>query len=71
MPKIGEYFSRHELLKRLRDVVKSRGSQSSAARSLGISYQYLNDILQDRRPLGPKAVAALGFSEAFTEKRPP
>ena len=48
-------------LRRLRMVVKRYGSQLKAARALGVSPAYLNDVLQRRREPGPKLLRPMGI----------
>ena len=55
------YYTEFEMVKRLTDVVRKAGSQKEAARRLGISPQYLHDILGRGRPIGPKVLKALGY----------
>lgn len=47
--------------KRLRAYVRSAGSQKSAALSLGVSQQYLSDVLNGRRGITPRVLAQLGL----------
>lgn len=55
-------YSSGEVLKFLRETAESkRGSQKELAARLGISPQYLNDILSDKRRLTPEVAAAFGF----------
>ena len=49
-------------MKFLREKAESkRGAQKELAARLGISPQYLNDILSDKRRLTPEIAAAIGF----------
>ncbi len=50
-----------DVLKRLSRLVREHATQRDAAYRIGISPQYLNDILQRRRDPGPKVLKALGF----------
>jgi len=45
------------------------GTQESAAKSLGISPQYLSDVLKGRREPGPKVLKALGLVRKVTYER--
>jgi len=57
------YYTAGEVLKALREKVQGpRGTtQKQVAAQLGITPQYLNDILSDKRRLTPEVAAALGF----------
>lgn len=55
------YIGRAELLDRIRATVAAHRNQREAAEALGISQQYLCDILGGSREIGPKAAAGLGF----------
>ena len=46
---------------RLRDLVQAHGSQRAAARHLGISPQYVCDLLKGRREPGPAVLKKLGL----------
>ena len=54
-------LSESEMLMLLRDFVAYWGSQQEAARELGISNSYLNDILHGRRPAGDKVAQRFGY----------
>jgi DNA-binding transcriptional regulator YdaS (Cro superfamily) len=45
------------------------GSQTEAAKSLGISPQYLSDVLLGRRAPGKKILAALGLQRRMVYER--
>ncbi len=55
-----------ELIKHIESLVYMAGGQKAAARSMGISPQYLNDVLQGRRSPGPKLLQAIGYTKAET-----
>jgi DNA-binding transcriptional regulator YdaS (Cro superfamily) len=48
-----------DILKRLAALVDKAGSQVGAAKSLGVSASYLNDVIHARRAPGPKLLKAL------------
>ena len=50
-----------EFVDQISDFVLKSASQKAAAAALGISPQYLNDILRCRREPGKKVLAALGY----------
>ena len=55
-------YTSGEVMKFLREKAESkRGAQKQLALELGISPQYLNDILSDKRRLTPEVAAAVGF----------
>lgn len=47
----------------LRTALDTAGSQKALADRIGISPQYLHDMLNDRRPITGKALEFLGFSQ--------
>jgi len=51
----------HELLLALRGEVARHLTQKTAADHLGISAQYLTDVLQERRAIGKRLAHALGY----------
>ncbi len=58
-----------DALKVLRSFVLQQDTKKLAARKLGISPQYLNDILKENRPIPDDVLQTLGF-ERVTEVRP-
>lgn len=54
------------LRKRILALIETHGSQKNAAAALGMSAQYLSDVLRGRRTPGPKILKALGLT-AVTE----
>ncbi len=42
---------------------------AEAARQLGISAPYLNDLLRSRREVGPKVLARLGLKRVIVKER--
>jgi len=57
-----------ELLELLREMASSEGSQRALATRLGVSCQYLNDVLSGRRCIGKSLLDALGY-EAVVDYR--
>ncbi len=53
----------------LRAKVREYGSQLAFAEAVGLSAQYVSDVLKGRRPAGPKLLKALGY-EWVREIRP-
>ena len=47
--------------RRLAAVIRQAGSQRAAARSLGVSAAYLNDVLRGRRAVSARLARALGL----------
>ena len=45
----------------LRQLVEIEGSKVKAAKQLGVSAQYLNDVLSHKREPGPKILKAMGW----------
>ena len=57
-----ECESAQGLLERVRKLVKSHPSQTSAARELGITPQYLTDVLYERRMPSEKIAKYFGLT---------
>lgn len=53
-------MTRDMLLKRIQKYIDGHDSKTKAAAALGISAQYLHDVMQGRREPGPKLLRALG-----------
>lgn len=62
-------MSKYFLLKHLQSEVEKAGSQKALANRLGISQQYLNDVLKGRREPGDKILYPLGFQRIVTYTR--
>lgn len=57
-------FIRHqELFSIFRDFVKNQPTQDEAAKTLGISPQYLGDMLRGRSPLSADVAQRLGWEK--------
>ena len=54
-------ITHEELLGRLRQQMQASGSQNKAARDLGVSVQYLAEVLKGHRPIGPTLLRGLGI----------
>lgn len=52
-----------QMRSRLRAELSAAGSQKELAKRIGISSQFLNDMINDRRPVTGKALAYLGFEQ--------
>lgn len=57
----GGFATPAALLERIRIVVAGAGNQKAAAKRLGVSEQYLCDVLKGRREPGKKLLNALGY----------
>lgn len=57
----GGFATPDALLERVRVEVAYHGSQDAAAKQLGVSPQYLCDVLRKRREPGQKLLDALGY----------
>ena len=56
------YYTAGEVLKALREKSEAPGkSQRTIAAEMGITPQYLSDILSDKRRITPEVAAAAGF----------
>lgn len=57
------------LLYLIRLEVEAHGSQKALAKRLGVSEQYLTDVLKRRREPGEKILKPLGFKRVVTYER--
>lgn len=57
------YLTHGELLVKLRAYVQKKGSQKAAAEELGVSPQYLTDVLKSRRDISLSLGRKLGFEK--------
>lgn len=51
--------------------IKEAGSQSQAARMLGVPRQYLNDAIGQKAFISPALLTALGLERVWTYRRVP
>jgi hypothetical protein len=51
------------------EFVRRAGTQKAAAERIGVSEQYLCDVLQGRRKPGPKLVAGMGYTKVTYYQR--
>lgn len=66
-----DWVEEPELIATIESKVLTLGEKAKVARQLGVSPQYLADVLNGRRKIGPKLAAALGYTPAtvYLEKR--
>lgn len=57
-----------EIMERLSKALESE-SQASVARKIGISPQYLGQVIAGNRPLSEKILAFLGYERVVTYRR--
>lgn len=57
-------MTQRQILAALRKLVENYDSQRTAALTLNISSQYLNDVLRGRRQPGPKILKGLGLQKS-------
>lgn len=62
---VNNLLNKKAVLKALRDLVTSHGSQTAAADAFGVSIPYLNMVLKGKRPVGPKLLKALGIKKTL------
>lgn len=68
-----KHYTTGEVMKFLREKVAGRKTQKEIARELGVTPQYLSDILGENRRLTPEVAAALGFRklpDAYVRSKP-
>lgn len=63
-------YDESEVLSQLMAFVEEAGTQVNAAKKLGISLSYLNDLLQGHRHISAEIAGKLGFEKrtVFTQK---
>lgn len=54
-------MTRDTVVKKLLAVIQEKGTGKAAAESLGVSQQYLTDVIKGRRDPGDKILSALGL----------
>lgn len=59
-------MNKDEVLRIINDFVKQQGSQATAAKKIGISRAYMNDIIRCRRYPGNKVLSAFGIHKTTT-----
>lgn len=50
-----------DCIEKLKAIVAKMGSQKAAALEVGITQQYLCDVIKARRPVGPKVLRYFGL----------
>jgi plasmid maintenance system antidote protein VapI len=60
-----------KVLTELKYFVNSCGSQKEAAKSLGISTQYLNDLLRSRRNISEEIAGKFGYKAEWVRRGEP
>jgi hypothetical protein len=63
-------FTREDIVKILKGIIKTR-SQKEFAEIIGISPQYLHDVINMRREPGKKILDYLGYEKVVMYKRAP
>lgn len=53
----------------IRNIVKEEGSQTGAAKRLGIAVSYLSDILNGNRNVSEKIAKKLGYKKVIVYKK--
>lgn len=54
-------MTRDGVIKKIRAVIEQGGTQAAAAQTLGVSQQYLTDLLKGRRDPGEKILSKFGL----------
>lgn len=68
-------MTRDSVIKKVEKIIEERGTKKAAAEFLGVSQQYLGDLLKGRRDPGEKILSRLGLQakviyETRTEQVP-
>lgn len=58
----GTVYTADSVMRAIEGLVKLTGSQKEAAKTLGVSPQYLSDILRGRREISDVVARRLGFN---------
>lgn len=61
-------MTKEQVVKRIRDKVRSCEGQTRAADSYGVTPQHLNDVLAGNRAPGPKLLKGMGLERVVTYK---
>jgi hypothetical protein len=59
-----DWVEEDELIATIEAAVIREGEKAEVAHQYGVSAQYLADVLNGRRKIGPKLAAALGYTPA-------
>lgn len=54
-------MTRDTVIKKIEQIIRERGTNKAAAQFLGVSQQYLSDLLKGRRDPGVKILSKLGL----------
>lgn len=65
----GEYTDTKEFVLALAALTRIEGSQTKLAKNLGVSPQYLHDVLSFRREPGKKILGAMGFERVVLYRK--
>jgi len=58
-------MNREQVIKRVLEEIKRRGTVTGLAKDWGVSRAYLNDVIFSRRTPGPKILVALGLRKVI------
>lgn len=58
-------LSKDGVLEKLDEFIAQSGNRKKAAGLIGCSYTYLSDVVEERRPPGPKILVALGIEKVY------
>lgn len=59
-------LTEQDVLEQLRTAVRAAGNQQAYAAQIGISGQYLSDVLRGRREIGSKILDVLGLEKVVS-----
>ena len=59
-------MNRETVIRKLQAIIEAEGTQKAAAEVLGVSQQYLTDLLKGRRDPGAKILTKLGLESRVT-----
>ena len=54
-------MTRESVIRKLRQLIAEKGTAKAAAQFLGVSSQYLSDVLKGRRDPGDKILSSMGL----------
>ena len=58
-----------DIYAKLRTLCRDAGGQAAWSKKAGVSPAYISEVLNGRKPLGPKILAAVGYRAVTTYER--
>lgn len=61
-------LTREDIIQLMRALADERGSQTAAAKEIGITLAYFNDVIQGRKDPGPSILQHFGVEKTYKKK---